>query len=1235
MTKHNPTSNKRYALCIGIGEYTDPTMLGNDFLRYPIDDARAIDEALSQPAIGGFNEVKVLTTPTETTRAAIEDALAHFFQKPGLSASDLLFVFISAHGLLDANGDYVLLASDARKLLAESGESASNETTFDLRTIINIYDWVKYFNIKPLPNVVLVFDTCHSGGATIAFDVAKFESKANVAIIAAALDEKTTKETTKLGHGVLTKSLLKAFEKLKPTRQDGWLTVDELKMYVVDAVPALANDPNALVKTSIRSVANVPLVQNPAYSLASLQFCNQVKEVLSSSLISRRINEELEPEEDTPPNYFTFEKSEDGRRIDIGVITYYNEVVPLTEEQVRVIGEWAASKINDGELDRIWLLTARNLSKLISRTFEKIVGPRSLSLVRTLSELEEDSNPFKDEYLESLWNNFALPQHGEPALKDVYVDILAEERIYDSEKARNLNLGGRVSRIDEELRGYSTTQPFKLENVVQDWLDNRPDEQGLIIVADYGTGKTTFCDYFGAKLAKRRLDTPIHERKQHRIPLVLPLREFADTSKTKLKSHIATFYQNASYYKIRSFDVHSLDRLAKQGQILYMLDGFDEMATRADANKVQTNFNLFRTLIEEAPANKFIITTRPEYFSSLSRRLELMKNYRVIYLRLFKQGQVLDYLDRKTGNKGKAAYERIKSIYDLTDLVQRPVLLKMIVETLPHFEKGQIITRPDLYKQYLMDEDNRQRMVKDRTDMRITPEHRLKIAQHLAWFLYERFNENGFLSNDDIQAVCSEDDLFGTLNRQEREEELNEIRTCTYLVEWARGYRFSHKSFWEYLLAAYLYEQIEAGDNSGLSLHVLNLNIIEFLAEMRPKIANMKKWLLESHPGIDEIECSNLHLNCSELLLAVRLMSLRQQTRLSSSASVSSYLDPGYITNAEYMVFIHRYMQVLQDEFEQTFYQPDSWQHLRYNPSEAKVFEPVCGLTITDANKFLQFLNGRYPRSNYYFRLPYQNEVDDNQTPNNIGYWIQVRDRNYELAGLTELTKNAFGESLQEFLMQIYEKQPISIPQVFTNLHILASTLDYAVEYVINAEIEQELQLVLTYAFGLDLSFVYLIELATDRSRIFDIFLRDFEDGLKKALKLQPAQNLAAELLLNPQELKKQKLTPGNRRALILLEDIVKIGAIDDWREARKIAYRYNRRFAEFIYYSYTELEHSLATNREYNQEKELWRNMYWWTYIAEARFNNELPSFEGLRLVCEYKENNSENEIPFSLGIE
>jgi PKD repeat protein len=157
-----PTTEDRYALIIGINEYTwgPPNLLGA-----PIKNAEGIYELLTKGFEYREENVELLTSIDETTKSSIIEAYERLSDKSN-NGRNTLFYHHSGHGdqenVLIVHGQEVIEFSDL--WMYDTG----------LRD---------YFN--PIKNIGIVFDTCYSGGFCTETD----ESRTHLDLIGIYTDE--------------------------------------------------------------------------------------------------------------------------------------------------------------------------------------------------------------------------------------------------------------------------------------------------------------------------------------------------------------------------------------------------------------------------------------------------------------------------------------------------------------------------------------------------------------------------------------------------------------------------------------------------------------------------------------------------------------------------------------------------------------------------------------------------------------------------------------------------------------------------------------------------------------------------------------------------------------------------------------------------------------------------------------------------------------------------------------
>ena len=137
----DPSPAPRLALVVATSTYNDP---GLRRLRAPARDADDLAQVLADPGIGGFAVTTVIDQPAQQIRLAIEDFLAE------RGTGDLLLVYLSCHGLLDARRRLYFAAADTRKdRLGATGVEAAW-----------VLDQLEHCRAR---RQVLILDSCFSG----------------------------------------------------------------------------------------------------------------------------------------------------------------------------------------------------------------------------------------------------------------------------------------------------------------------------------------------------------------------------------------------------------------------------------------------------------------------------------------------------------------------------------------------------------------------------------------------------------------------------------------------------------------------------------------------------------------------------------------------------------------------------------------------------------------------------------------------------------------------------------------------------------------------------------------------------------------------------------------------------------------------------------------------------------------------------------------------------------------
>ena len=335
-----------------------------------------------------------------------------------------------------------------------------------------------------------------------------------------------------------------------------------------------------------------------------------------------------------------------------------------------------------------------------------------------------------------------------------------------------------------------------IDDYIAKWLQDS-ERRHVTILGDFGTGKSSYGLKLCYDLAKRYREDPV----ENPVPLFVQLGLF---SKTKLQEfdHY-TAYELLPCYGIKPPLFSFLIELCYSGKLLIFLDGFDEMSSNKDRQSIHRNFNELREAISRK--SKSILTCRTNYFTHESEVTELFNpesgagleaQYELLQLREFNEEQIIAYLKRNAASKWEDYWESIKNNYDLPDLSRRPVLLHMIVKTLPQLIKpGAKINTANLYENYTR---ACLRKGEDRVTF-MTRKKRETFMQELAFEMFIQWQEN-------ISLVKLSEKIgvhFPRLTETEFEWINRDVRTCTFLHRKSANdiYRFTHRTFMDYFVA--------------------------------------------------------------------------------------------------------------------------------------------------------------------------------------------------------------------------------------------------------------------------------------------------------------------------------------------------------------------------------------------------------------------------------------------------
>jgi hypothetical protein len=325
--------------------------------------------------------------------------------------------------------------------------------------------------------------------------------------------------------------------------------------------------------------------------------------------------------------------------------------------------KFAHASAAEKSLDEAWLVSLRRISPSAKTTAEE----HKNVLLYTLDQLIEGDVDF-EQYFDWL---------------DTQVQAEDIDRFY-------VPLAVTVNEADASgtLRSDSTYDD--ISNYVDQWMEDT-DGEHLSLLGEFGTGKSWFAFKYAHDMVAKYRDAKKRGLARPRLPLVIRLREYARGFKD-VWALLTEFVFREHKINIGSFAV--LETLNRMGRLLFIFDGFDEMAARVDQQKMVDNFWSLASVL--GPGSKAILTCRTEYFqfakqarevlsgnlrgSSMKELLETTR-FQVATLQMFDEGRLRTVLSRRSNDE--KLVDAVMSNQRLIDLGRRPVMVDLLIEAMP------------------------------------------------------------------------------------------------------------------------------------------------------------------------------------------------------------------------------------------------------------------------------------------------------------------------------------------------------------------------------------------------------------------------------------------------------------------------------------------------------------------------------------------------------------------------
>jgi hypothetical protein len=454
-------------------------------------------------------------------------------------------------------------------------------------------------------------------------------------------------------------------------------------------------------------------------------------------------------------------------------------------------------------IEEVWLVTFRRVSPAAKKEAEKCPG----ILVYTLDELIEEDTNFETyfDWLDGEVRNSKIDQ--------LYVPLAVTVNEVDSAGA---------------IRAKSTYE--NVAHYVDQWLQD-PDREHLSLLGEFGTGKSWFALKYAHDMVEEYRRAKTRGLQRPRLPLVIRLREYARGFKD-VGALLTEFVFREHEIQIHS--VRALESLNRMGRLLFIFDGFDEMAAKVDQQKMVDNFWSLASIL--GPGSKAILTCRSEYFQFAQQARDVLggklrgsilteafgkTRFQVATLEMFDNERLRNALTLRSGDA--AVIEKVLADPTLADLARRPVMIELLLEAMPALKTETV----DLAQVYY-------EAVKRKMERDIGSKRTFTSMADKMFFLCEiswEMLSTGQLKINYREIPARIQVYFGLTNAAEEDHYRHDLLSQTMLVRDDEGYYHpAHKSLVEFFSAYRLAAAVGALQDRYLGVMRANPKVDEKLS---------------------------------------------------------------------------------------------------------------------------------------------------------------------------------------------------------------------------------------------------------------------------------------------------------------------------------------------------------------------------------------------------------------------
>ncbi|WP_031159923.1 TIR domain-containing protein [Streptosporangium roseum] len=437
-----------------------------------------------------------------------------------------------------------------------------------------------------------------------------------------------------------------------------------------------------------------------------------------------------------------------------------------------------------------------------------------------------------------------------------------------------LDLTGYVADQTARLRGdrrypqglYVPQRFRELDRPDRRVRDGLTDELMRLLAADHGRFLLLLGDFgHGKTFALRELARRIPVELPHLVPILIELRALdkAHSVDGLVAAHLANHGEDV-------IDLKAFHYMLRQGRIVLLFDGFDELVTRVTYDRAADHLD---TLLQAAEDKaKIVVAGRSQHFKSsaqvltkLGEKVGLLPQRRLLSVEDFTGPQIRSYLvNRYDGDEG-AAGDRLSLMSDIEDLLglaRNPRMLSFIADLddqrLATVAKARhTISAALLYEEimgsWLAFEERRVRDVPGAPAGLRAGELRQAVTT-LALRLWE--SGESYLRPVELAEIA--ETLTGLADGQlSGQQTAHAVGTGSLMVRTEEGlFGFIHSSVMEWLVARHI--AMTFADPATLARRPLSQLTVDFLCDLAD-VRACQAWAAEvlADPGADDVSRTN------------------------------------------------------------------------------------------------------------------------------------------------------------------------------------------------------------------------------------------------------------------------------------------------------------------------------------------------------------------------------------------